>query len=410
MATMHRVVFEEPYKFIPPHHGKIWPRLIMAFFRYALRKAYGVHLLDIRGADKIRASLAAKHGVLLAANHCRPCDPLVFGQIFKAARTLAYSMVSWHVFKQSPWTEFRVKRLGCFSIYREGADRASMVMAITALKEARRPLALFPEGVITRSNDHLEPFMKGAGFIARQAAVMRSKEDGGKVVLHPIGIRYVFDEPEERAVAAIMNACDDLDRLLELPPDTGLNHRDRVSRILHRVLDVMEAKHLHAPETPAAYDHTGPCRIDDAWHDRQEALIDAMLGPHEEEHQGEKQSADTVSRVKLLRAAILPAMVAKRVDAAERKRRWAQLTDAYYAQELSHIHRDYLSDDAPIERWIEMVERVEELLTMGRWRVIVQIGDAIEVPSKRVRGAEEKDAVILELKDRIQGLLEELRS
>ena len=43
-----------------------------------------------------------------------------------------------------------------------------------------------------------------------------------------------------------------------------------------------------------------------------------------------------LARVKALRAAILPGMVAENVDEAERSRRWRHLADIYLAQQLSN--------------------------------------------------------------------------
>ena len=43
------------------------------------------------------------------------------------------------------------------------------------LAEARRPLVVFPEGIVTRANDRLAALDEGAGFIARSAAKQRAK-------------------------------------------------------------------------------------------------------------------------------------------------------------------------------------------------------------------------------------------
>ncbi len=50
-----------------------------------------------------------------------------------------------------------LRQVGAFSVYREGMDRDALKCAIQILVDARRPLVLFPEGVISRSNDRLHP-------------------------------------------------------------------------------------------------------------------------------------------------------------------------------------------------------------------------------------------------------------
>ena len=103
-------------------------------------------------------------------------------------------MASWHLFLESPLQRFVLRRIGGFSIYREGLDRQALGAAIDILTDAKRPLVIFPEGVITRTNDRLCSLMDGVSFVARSAAKKRaSQSPPGKVVTHPIAIRYHFD-------------------------------------------------------------------------------------------------------------------------------------------------------------------------------------------------------------------------
>ena len=107
--------------------------------------------------------------------------------------------------------------------------------------------------------------------------------------------------------------------------------------------------------------------------------------PLEQEWLKGKREADILGRVKALRAAILPDMVAEKVDEAERSRRWRQLADVYLAQQLSNYPPDYFSAEPTPEHLLETVERFEEDLT-DRVRVhrpmhaAVEVGEAIEVP------------------------------
>ena len=74
---MQNVVIEEPYEFIPPVYSRLWPVFIRRFLVPPfLRKAHGVHSIETRGAERLKASLDAGHAAILAPNHCRMSDPL----------------------------------------------------------------------------------------------------------------------------------------------------------------------------------------------------------------------------------------------------------------------------------------------------------------------------------------------
>src|SRR3954462_7776556 len=103
-------------------------------------------------------------------------------------------MASWHLFMQARLKRFLLQRAGAFSIYREGIDRAAINSAIEILENAERPLVIFPEGYIARTNDKLNDLMDGVSLIARSAAKKRAKLDPPKkVVVHPIALRYKFN-------------------------------------------------------------------------------------------------------------------------------------------------------------------------------------------------------------------------
>ena len=95
-------------------------------------------------------------------------------------------MASWHIFKQSRLESFVVRRLGGFSIYREGLDRQSLDTAVQIVSNAERPLVIFPEGVVSRSNDRLNSLMDGVSFIAL-VAHDPSGDPGDPRRLHQVG-------------------------------------------------------------------------------------------------------------------------------------------------------------------------------------------------------------------------------
>ena len=90
------------------------------------------------------------------------------------------------------------------------------------------------------------------------------------------------------------------------------------------------------------------------------------------------------SRVRALRAAILPDLVEGGLTDAERDRRWRQLALLYLAQQLSLYPAGYLEGTPSPERVLETVERLEEDLTdvatvHRPLAVTIRVGEPIEV-------------------------------
>ncbi|QDT13913.1 1-acyl-sn-glycerol-3-phosphate acyltransferase [Planctomycetes bacterium K23_9] len=393
---MHAVVLDEPYQFVPPHHGTLWPRFLQLFLRRRLRKDFGIQQYKWHGLEKIRDSVAAGHSVVLAPNHCRPADPLVVNELCHQVGLQPQMMASWHVFKTSWLHGFVLRRVGAFSVYREGTDRQALNAAIEILTQANRPLVIFPEGVITRTNDRLLAMMEGLSFIARSAAKKRTKDNSdAKVVVHPVAIRYRFHGDAEKELHA---ALDDIEERLSWRPQKGETLKERIHRIGKALLWLKEIEYFGQPQTGAVAE-------------RLQNLIDKILVPMENEWigDGESQSDKTpVARVKQLRSAVLPDMIDGDLGDDEKDRRWDQLAGMYMAQQLGHYPPDYVSDDPTNERMLETVEKFEEDLTdhsriYRPMSVEVSVGDPIEVTAKRVRG--QQDPVMLQLESDMRRML-----
>src|SRR5262245_42758799 len=126
---MQPVVFDKPYRFVPPYHGVLWPRFLQLFVRRRLRRSFGIVGVECQGLVRLRESLAAGHGILLAPNHCRPCDPFIISELCRQAGTIPQIMASAHLFMQGWLQAFLLRRAGALSIYREGMDRQALAAA-----------------------------------------------------------------------------------------------------------------------------------------------------------------------------------------------------------------------------------------------------------------------------------------
>src|SRR6266446_4409763 len=270
-VAMQNIVIAKTYRFVPPRFSPVWARIIQWCLPTYLRKSFGITSWECVGAERLRASLQAGSGVLVASNHCRPCDPMVLGLLSREVARPFHVMASWHLFMQSRLQSFLLPRIGGFSIYREGLDRESLKCAIRILAEARFPLTIFPEGFVTRNNDRLLNLMDGVAFLARSAAKQRAASPvPGKVVVHPIFIRYFFEGDITSTLAPVLH---EIESRLSWQPQSHLPLRDRIVKAGHALLALKEIEYLGATQSGGA-------------RERLLHLLDHLLGPLEQEWTG----------------------------------------------------------------------------------------------------------------------------
>ena len=396
---MQNLVITKPYRFVPPRHSALLWHLIRLWWPSQLRKNYGVMSWEFVGAERLRASIAAGSGVIVASNHSRPCDPMMLGMLSGEVATPFHAMASWHLFMQSRVQGFLLQRVGGFSVYREGLDRESLKCAVRIVAEAKFPLIIFPEGIVSRNNDRLLNLMDGVSFIARSAARQRAASPNpGKTVVHPIFVRYFFEGDLAATLAPVLQ---DIEARLSWQPQTQLPLRERIRKAGHALLALKEIEYLGASQNGGVMQ-------------RLPRLLDHLLEPLEQEWSGGHREPDTMARVKRLRTAILPDMIRGDITEAESARRWRQLADLYLAQQLYCYSGDYLSGSPSPERLLETVERYEEDLTDTArphppLHAVVCVGEAIEATAVRDRSSE-NDPMADELRRHLGILMEESKT
>ncbi|MFO7901915.1 MAG: 1-acyl-sn-glycerol-3-phosphate acyltransferase [Planctomycetota bacterium] len=395
---MQSILVEKPYEFIPPHRGSWWPALIRDLNLHGvwLRRAQGVEDYELRGKHHLVQSLRAGHSILLTPNHCRLSDPLVMGWLARETRCLVYAMASWHLFHQSRFMRWAIHKMGAFSVYREGIDRKAIGMAIEILETNERPLVIFPEGAVSRTNDRLQALLDGVAFIARTAAKRRAKKmKGSKVLVHCVAIKYLFQGDLERTADPVLT---EIERRLTWQPKRHLPMDQRTARIGLALLSLKELEYFEETFSGSVIS-------------RVQRLIDRLLAPLETEWLGQVSDGPVVPRVKALRMQIMPDMVHGRIDAAERARRWQHLADIYLAQQVASYPPDYL-DHLSVDRLLETIERFEEDLTdkvrvHGNLKAIIEVGPPIEVSPRRDRQAK-VDPLMVDIRTGLQTMLDRL--
>jgi 1-acyl-sn-glycerol-3-phosphate acyltransferase len=396
---MQNIVIAKTYRFVPPRFSPFWARIIQWYLPTYLRKSFGITSWECVGAERLVASLNAGSGVLLASNHCRPCDPMVLGLLARKVARPFHVMASWHLFMQNRVQSFLLPRIGGFSLYREGLDRESLKCATRILAEARFPLTIFPEGFVTRNNDRLLHLMDGVAFLARSAAKQRAAAPlPGKVVVHPVFVRYFFEGNLDVTLAPVLQ---EIEARLSWQPQSHLPLRERIVKAGHALLELKEMEYLGASQPGKASD-------------RLPHLLDHLLEPLDREWTGGRREPDPMTRIKRLRAAIVPDIIHGELTEPERARRWRQLADLYVAQQLHCYSGDYLADTPSPERLLETVERYEEDLTDRArphppLRAVISVGEAIEATPTRDRSAD-TDPIANELRRQLEMMLEESKA
>ena len=162
---MQQVVIAKPYQFVPPHHGTFCPWLLQKWLPGHTQRKWGAEWPECHGLEHLKASPKAGHGIILAPNHCRPCDPFVAWVLGAELHQPLYTMASAppvHARGVQRWLLRRrdLQRLSGRPGSRSPQDR------LPALVDAHRPLVIFP-GSDFAGNDRLRYVMDGVAFIAR---------------------------------------------------------------------------------------------------------------------------------------------------------------------------------------------------------------------------------------------------
>lgn len=407
------VVFERPYRFVPPHRGNWWPNLIQFFHLIDrhLREKEGVVSHECRFGERLAQSLERGHGILLAPNHCRYADPIVLGWLAREVNTHLYAMASWHLFNENAFQSFALRRMGGFSVYREGSDRQSLDMAIQILETADRPLILFPEGTTNRTNDVLKPLLDGVTFIARTAARRRAKREQGRVVIHPVGLKYLCaTDYEDWARQELAK----LEQRMGWRDSSELTPLRRTLRLAEAMLSLREIECF------------GTTQTGDLRHRRDALMTEVLERAEQRLHMQRRGNASPRERIRKIRTEAAgryfgngsDAIVANDDPSQEGDQQTRHgLREAVAASDLAqHLisfpECYFQPGQATDTRIVETIQRIQEAMygkasdTMPL-HAVIEVDEPIEVPPEKApRG--KTDPLLTELEARLEQLLRRL--
>src|SRR5438105_2641492 len=118
---MHRLLLvRAPRHYWPARLRPLLVRLLAPARQLWRRWQFKLRRVEVRGADHLRAALAAGHGVLITPNHFSYADPFVLQEASDQLRVPFYFMTAWQVFAAvGPLRRLVLRQHGCFSVDRE---------------------------------------------------------------------------------------------------------------------------------------------------------------------------------------------------------------------------------------------------------------------------------------------------
>lgn len=398
---MQDIFVFKPYQFVPPVRSRFISKLnrFLKLHRLLVWKLEGVRGFEVRQQELLQQSLDDGHSIILAPNHSRTADPLALGFLGEALNLDMYAMASWHLFNSGAIMRWFIRSVGAFSVNREGMDRKAIDTAIELLAAAERPLVIFPEGSTSRTNDRLMPFLDGVSFVARAAAKKRDKIDGGKVVVHPLAFKYLYQDDIRHSALPILK---EIEARLTWYPNRSQDLLQRLEDISIAQLTLKELEKIGSPQ-------------DGDFKERTQRLIDAYLIPVEEKWLGGPQTGNSSARIKNIRAKVVPQLIEEGENSPNLNAYMADIHDTYVAHQMACHPLPYMKANPTVDRVRETVERLEEdatdVATLHKpLKCLIEIGPAVEVSTKREKRAEGGDPLMNQISATLQSILDRLAS
>ena len=263
------------------------------------------------------------------------------------------------------WLAWFFPRLGALSVFPGQLDSQSLTAIRRCLTDAPHPLAVAPEGQVTYHNEKvaaLEPGTAQLGFWC--AEDLRRQGRAEEVFILPVCFSYHYHESDWKGLARLLARIERECGLPPLPSASDEKPYVRVMRAVRHLLD--RAEEQYARFHGVSFRQGGDDSVG-ALQRRVDALVEAALGEAERFFRVPPRG-DWVQRVLAVRHAgltwihrediasidALPPLeraLAGRVAAEA----WLRLRHMELADVLEYVRLEYLSPDSGIDRYVESV-------------------------------------------------------
>lgn len=379
-----------PYRFFPPSYFAPTAWLIRRCNKRWLSTKLKIDELEIHGSEHL-ASLPHGTRAVLLPNHPTHGDASIILETCRRLGIQPRIMAAYDLYHRGLIDGWVMRRVGCFSVDREGSDKPAMEEAAKTILEGRFPLTMFPEGNVYLENDRVAPFHDGAAFLAIRAA-KQLVEKGQRVVCVPISTKatHLRDCREElREVFRLLCAK------VGVPLDPSRPPLEMLRAIgLTALRQELRRRNLSVPNEGELKELVGAAAAEVL--DR----LEPQLGLER------KKDADPLDRVRAARRIIHEV----RTDpdrAAEHEAAARHAEDAMLAFRIASYSGDYVAERPSLDRIGETLEKLYEdthevfLKPYSPRKAIVQINEPIDVTALLESGVKQKQ-LIHDLTERIE--------
>lgn len=312
--------------------------------------------------------------LLFLPNHPTHSDPQIITEAFRQVKTPASFMAAYDVFLRSRFSAWCMQRMGCFSVDREGSDRASVREAVGMLTGGKRTLTIFPEGNVYLMNDRVTPFLDGPAFIGLQA--QKKLGDDHPVLAVPVSIKVTH-------LTDARSAVNDLFRQLagEVGSEFDLS-ADPVAEV--KRLGLLALRKVMASLDRSLPQDTG----DDLVAILRTTAGEVIAKLEVELELSPKEDDDLIDRIRRIRRTVHSLRIAEESHLTDSKAR-TLAAEAMLAYRLLTYPGTYLEENPSLDRMSETVEKILEDLRstpvppFAPRRAMVLFGEPIDLAAER---------------------------
>jgi 1-acyl-sn-glycerol-3-phosphate acyltransferase len=373
------------------------------FMKYAL---HDTRVVPVEGAVERFKQHKGKRA-LVCPNHANRHDPMT---MFSFSGTVgedfnfiaAREVFDWDNGRNGWW----LQHLGVYSVVRGAADRESFKTTKRLLCEGKKKLVLFPEGEISRQNDTLMPLESGAGqmaFWAMDEMAKKGDHDAPMVII-PMALKYTYEVDIKRSLA---NTIAQLEERLSLQGNSDDAHLyERLRKISETLLDTLEKEYGFKPKADASLN------------DRVIALRGFILeNVARQLNCSINSNGRQLESVRVLRNAMDDFIYADEHEASEYQKKVhtekssmlkGLYNDLDRVVNFIAIYDGYLKENLSQERFSDILDRLEREVMRtrepsfhGPRRVLVDVGNAIDVRELYPNYKTEKKATIAKVTEQL---------
>jgi hypothetical protein len=344
---------QRPYVFHPPKYSPWLMPLVHALAEiWFLRRKFKIRQAKVGGVEPVVRLVRAGHSVLVAPNHADHADPSLLLTIGRRHGLRFHFMAAREGFERNVVQSFFLQRAGAFSVDREGADLASIKMAMNILQSGLVPLVIFPEGEIWHHHEQLDLLNEGVATILLRATA--KLPPGKKGYLVPTAIRIGCDE---RVRETFSERLSRLEQRVMWKPRPEMEVSERIYRLGSGLIALKEQEFLGGARTGGLVE-----RI----HHLQQELV-----ARSEKKHGVSPGAETSGapeRIKAMRNRIRRRLndPGSPVTPEEERALYDDLDTLFLASQLYSYPGQYLKETPSVHRVAETIFKLEEdLLGQG---------------------------------------------